>query len=1112
MINFLKGLPLLLLLWIPLVHAQDRLDLNANSTLLYELGRSKQATNEANKKLQAFLSNSKDDVNKLSTYSEVRFNTENRIAIDREKIVSGPITVIGNLPSGWLQNQKGFTWIGDAGGFQNLLLSLPFREDEPIQAYKYNSLWVDYVASGLPSACKVSAQFEGHIQPFGRNSAAVKWVGQTAGYPKESLVGEMDLKRANFFKRGAVYWVKRFLNFTSAGDWYFNEHPGGINIRQRSHSDLAGIDFMDIYIPNPKDLNFVTLYFRQDGIFNKEKKVEISDFLVLNSPNIKEKFVRINLRNILDRDFPEQHLGLSNSDKKNVYLQELIISLKGGKQNLLNGNLVSRVEYKNGAGNLTSFDYSIGGNSRRLEVDLSNYAGDFRELILDKGEFKVSPFSSEVCVLSVGGVKLVHKYNGKIPLYGKEIEEWSKKRGAPGGDQNDGYISSIDLLGYLELNRQIPYIENGSSIYWPIKSAINKKTKLFIKSGLSIEDANYVDVTLHTRQNKKIHLWVAVNTPVEIVNDDVDIDGISITLGDPQNRKSPPDEILLFNQKIISFKDALTLKLPKPTKLNPKIEVASGRVNILNSGDGFIAGNLSKNSGAIFRINQLPNALFDTFNLKYSIKQDVLSPTQCIGNIKFNYQHSATKKSLCVYSPRGELSISTLDILGAQRTQNDVGSLKSIDIELDSSALNLKGPADFDFHISLEGVKLESIYEVVENSPMLAVGPQQFRPIKALIQDEINTQKDVFSRTAMFELGVFPIQALRTNPGIGIEPLQNKYFFVERAGIEGVLPSTLIGSESSSPLFESVTHFFLGSYLQIIILAGLIIFGLVIYTYRDKALKVSTQKLFLAKHILGPSLTLPVRKYLTITFNAVVLLLALGPIAKYGAIYPGGYAGAMLFVLSAFLIWGASINLYAQYFPGNSRQKQISRSLLAAVIILICVQVYQQGFSEKLIIWTAIPWIGVFFNLAPFICNRAWIYLSSRNRYVIKSAIFSLLAFVFYCYGFLKSDTLINNEYYSVGCFFAVLLAQELLMFNYGVRNLKVKRISHWIYGGGGKSYLFLSLVGLIVVIYSKIIGLEFFAQQAAIFAYLSLCFGIAKEGILRWRESKSMDVKNEKN
>lgn len=398
--------------------------------------------------------------------ARISFKTEPRELVAEQRELAFMPSFAGSI-QGWRAQDGVFSWQGTAG--QGVPLTVPLSAGgwkAPQSLADYDALWVDYTPSPVLNACQPGVRLATLAREYGKPSQqSVKKIWSTARATALKSLHVVDATEAEWKAKDYFYLLDRMLHLAPDANWRYAQDQKNAVVQRRMHVSLANAAMLDIGIAPGLQVERVNMLVRLGDDYGPGELVEFTG-LPPGATLPDGRFgVRLNLREALEKRFPDVMAENQRTPgSRPLYLQEVVLFLPGDAQQAAANKPVrnltlwgeedataqpgSRVQF------LQSEDQPLNAYSRRMRVDLRKLT-ERAEVSLDKAALQLQPAQGKgLCALRVDAVRLVSTYDGKAPVYVREVEDWSRRWGGPfkmvGSEQ--GQLEQPGIVAYLPLD------------------------------------------------------------------------------------------------------------------------------------------------------------------------------------------------------------------------------------------------------------------------------------------------------------------------------------------------------------------------------------------------------------------------------------------------------------------------------------------------------------------------------------------------------------------------------------------------------------------------------------------------------------------------------------
>lgn len=430
---------------------------------VFESGEGEQGRPARARQLKRLQDGVKDGLAGFKSYARVAFRTEpGRLVAEQQELTYKADAA--PLASGWRRQGELITWQGNASRAESLLVPLQLPGNRPLRLTGYDALWVDYQLSPGLNSCQPGVKLQVQSRPDGRASSlpfSERWSTGQVGAPK--LLQTINANDEAWQKKEYSYLLGKALHFKPDSRWRYAQDERNVAVQRRMHVGVDAGGFLEIAIAPGWTVERVNLRVRLQDDYGPGQLVEFGG---LPAPSILpdgRPGVRLYLREALQRSFPEAFATSRRAlDARPMYLQEMVVFLPGDARQLAAAKPLRSVtlwgtdpaDQSTINAETLSFEHQVLNHySQRMVVDLRN-ATENGDETLEQATLLLTPgVDSDACAIRINGVRLVSGYGGIVPVYGREVEDWSRRWGGPFKQMlpRRGEVEQPGIIGYLPL-------------------------------------------------------------------------------------------------------------------------------------------------------------------------------------------------------------------------------------------------------------------------------------------------------------------------------------------------------------------------------------------------------------------------------------------------------------------------------------------------------------------------------------------------------------------------------------------------------------------------------------------------------------------------------------
>ena len=668
---------------------------------------------------------------------------------------------------GWSNYQNFLSWNGGVGNVQPLSLQLEntSQNKEEINLNKFNAIWVDYLETSNFPVCKLRLSLKTRIRSHDQ-APKVSEISWNAGNAfTERILWSINATKSKFINFDFFFIMGRLLGLAPDENWRYRQINKFELFQRRMHESLKDALFLDVVVEPGTVLERVNLHVRnQDGIGNSD----IVEFTNLPAPSLLPNGgigLRINLREALVQHFPNKFSSDSYADRhKSLFLEEIFIYKSKGDHIISNlkpirglSLLVVDIQDENNI-YISSEIENLNGLRRRLKVNLNPVNMKGRSDLLSS-EIKLYPNNiDDTCLLRLDTVRLVSTSDQKIPVFVKQVEDWTRRWGGPFKlkESQYGKVEQPGILSYLSLSeasdpqagqRQDNYTHNYFNIAksekitnsrlwqfednqkllylnWYVDTIIKPDTLFFIGASDS-KDHRTAAITIHTKDGRRLSRLFEINQAINLVNVTAQVKSIEVAINSNALRDGfRLRELALFEPSVISYDEAFSLGLPRHLKVLPKPIVTSYHNSVIRLRPGHVSFPIFSNIQDLKFSTHLgaPFQNIRGLNIKYSLPNGFVMDGQCPIILKFKFKNTAVQHPICPNLLKGQVYVSLATLLSKLGIELNLNDLQSIEWTLHLPNENKRN--DFqtltlDFYV--DGWLKQSVADQLQITPLFEV-------------------------------------------------------------------------------------------------------------------------------------------------------------------------------------------------------------------------------------------------------------------------------------------------------------------------------------------------------------------------------------------------------
>jgi hypothetical protein len=401
----------------------------------------------------------------FESFSRLSFQAAPNIILN-DQLTFSYSSAIAPRSSGWQIVGNLFTWQGKAERARPITLPLqPSTQPKPISLDYIDTLWLDYSGASSIAICKSSIKLVTQTQTYGAAPKINKNVWATKS---NSLIEILDLESAQESDLKATdnyYFMGRQLRFEPDEHWRYRQVENFTLLQRRMHHSLKHALTMEVAIKPGTVLKQVNLMVHTKDNLGNGKVVEFNNLPTPTVLSDGRLGVLLDIGGALQQRFPDAFAKNSKHDEgPSLFLQEMFVYFLGEAGKIvadkpllgvkLFGNKVIRENYTNTLQILHDEDVALNAFNRRIKLDLRPInAGGRVELIKAEINLHPEPNGSE-CAIKINAVRLVGTYNKKVPVFTRQVEDWSRRWGGPFKLTAPEYdqLEQPGIISYLPLN------------------------------------------------------------------------------------------------------------------------------------------------------------------------------------------------------------------------------------------------------------------------------------------------------------------------------------------------------------------------------------------------------------------------------------------------------------------------------------------------------------------------------------------------------------------------------------------------------------------------------------------------------------------------------------
>jgi len=678
---------------------------------------------------------------------------------------------------GWHIDGNLLTWQGEMGNAQPL--SLPLQHASQLQAISLNdfdALWLDYSGASSIASCNPQITLATQKRSYVSAPKIVEGVWSMSTAPPTKILNSVSAQEYEWQAMDNNYFMGRQLRLKPDEHFRYRQAGKFTLLQRRMHLNLKDALVMEVDIKPGSVLERVNLMVHTKDNLEKGEIVEFNNLPLPTLLLDGRLVVKLDLRAALKRSFPDAFTKTSKQDGvPPLFLQEIFFYFPGNTEKitankpLLGFNLIGDINLKDNYSfdRLTNEDVALNVYSRRLKIDLRPINAEGK-VELKKIQINLTPGPNDSkCAIQIKTVRLVGTYNQKVPVFARQVEDWSLRWGgplkltAPEYDQieNPGIISYLPLNKLVEqTNESVDFLfeppkSDRLDLHWQVNTSIGPDTFFFAASEGTEQIAELV-ITMHTADGRRLKRLVSTNTAVPLVTTPTHLKSLHIAISPraqpyhlkikdlvttPTHHKSlhiaispralpihlKIKELVLFEPSVISYKEAFRLRLPRELSLTPKPIPLDPIYGSLNLRPGHASGQVHSDLHNFKFTTKLdtPLEIISGLSLKFRLPPQIDSSGPCPLRLTFKFERSTFQRQLCPNSLTGQLFVPLAAWLGKDAAgPPNLGALQSIDWAIQLPVAYAKDKmASFSLDFSIKGWAYQSAADRLLSTPLLTV-------------------------------------------------------------------------------------------------------------------------------------------------------------------------------------------------------------------------------------------------------------------------------------------------------------------------------------------------------------------------------------------------------
>jgi hypothetical protein len=692
---------------------------------------------------------------------------------------------------GWHIDGNLLTWQGEMGQAQSL--SLPLQHASQPQAISLNdfdALWLDYSGASSIALCNPQITLATQTRSYVSAPKIGEAVWSMSTAPPTKVLNSVSAQESEWGAMDNYYFMGRQLRLKPDERWRYRQSDKFTLLQRRMHLNLKDALVMEVAIKPGSVLERVNLMVNTKDNLGKGEIVEFNN-LPLPTLLLDGRLVlKLDLSAALKRSFPDAFTKASERDGvPPLFLQEIFFYFPGNTEKitankpLLGFNLIGDINLKDNYffNRLTNEDVALNVYSRRLKIDLRPINAEGKvELKKIHINLALGPNESE-CAIQIKTVRLVGTYNQKVPVFARQVEDWSLRWGgpfkltAPEFDQieNPGIISYLPLNKLVEqtnesvdfhfepqksdravakaqpsnVKSEIYQVNSKGNFYqaasgagltaaggmisepnaqwhWQVNASIGPDTFFFAASE-STEQIAGLAITMHTADGRRLKRLVSTNTAVPLVTTPTHIKSLHIAISPralPYHLKIK--ELVLFEPSVISYTEAFQLRLPRELSFTPKpipLDPIYGSLNLRpGHASGLVRGDLHN-----FKFTtklDTPLEIMSGLSLKFRLPPQIDTGGPCPLGLTFKFERATFQRQLCPNSLTAQLFVPLAAWLGKDAAGPNLGALQSIDWAIQLPVTHAKDQlASFSLDFSIKGWAYQSAADRLLSTPLFTL-------------------------------------------------------------------------------------------------------------------------------------------------------------------------------------------------------------------------------------------------------------------------------------------------------------------------------------------------------------------------------------------------------
>ena len=1001
------------------------------------------------------------------------------------------------LPKNWIYNNGIAFFKGDNNNNNNSILSIPILDKDKISRVdlsKYNELWLTYSAIEPTSLCIPQFAFDGTVNSPKEQVLENSWKGQAFGGSNSSLIFQDDIDRLRWESNNFLSKIKNYFSKKEKEKWLGISNGDNLILHKNinipivvSHLVSSNSNYIKI-IPNQNlEITKIIGNFKSNNSIFIGKSIELTKITDSDIPNGE---LRFSFNKPLLASFGQQFIEPTEKllQSQDLRLEELIIETRSLTEDInLDKESVGLLQIIGAEKNITR-----NGRVPIMEVKKAILANQINRLVINLGEYSdislneinlilTPPGNEKNCAFKIQSINFVNLIKNEIPRYAIQLQDKIYKWGGP--FLVSGYIpnkvESPEILGYANFKFPKNINEmNEFKHYFPMNVKFNRGSIIYLNIQDKYLSNEPLNISFYMTSGKKLNYEIRPGQPIAFNDGSLSITGVELTIPKEKIKKITSlreNEIVIFNPKLITYKEAINQPLPVFWKMDPRVN------EIL-----FIPPDKST-STRLKSDNKLISTSFNggiydpNITIKLTSSDLIFDLNFCYLIAELNYEHKKIKKSICNLKNGENYQLSKSDLESQNHLGLPLGALKSIDWILIPSKLNTQSiKTNIKLSIDASGWQFQSIKNEITQSPLIMVGKL---PIKV---SELELNKQLSDMKNNYEI-ILPIEDADVlkiiNNLQNITAISNKFFeiqFINAVPFNNISSTEWMHIVNPKNLAVSEKQSLLSMLLWAVLTGGILFYG---YKKRVIYKKITDIKfnLEIIKKILN----------WIVKFIEELLLASAFAFTAYTILFPNSLLLLkVIFGFSMLIIWGyLSETKYLSKLLVFKAQLNI---VILTLLIFYSIKIFFMGLSYKTIGAIILLWIGYAY------CKSSQVkqYYKKLNLNALKILLAIIILFI--------SISIFNNEtifiedgkkystiFLSIGELLALLSLKLIIEEVSHWVNLYNSRIFNLLFNSTQNKFFIISLFLITFSAISKTFNFDKLSLEFSVIGFYSFLIGV---------------------